>query len=113
METPAGYWLEYRPGSPCLYSPEAFSRETRHEGAQIRGLYLSPQGGCQQSPAAYRGRFWVLAKHFRPGTDPIAQPLYLGPILYEPPIDEVVALVFPSLIEIRLQEAQPWLYGGG
>ena len=87
--TPIGYWLEFRPGDVCLYTPEDFARETMAPGAEIRGLYTAPQPGCKQEPAAYRGRYWHQAKHYlhNGGMDPDAVPLYLGQVLHDPAHD--------------------------
>jgi len=84
--TPLGYWLEWRPGDVCLYTPEDFAREKFAPGAEIRGLYTAPQPGCCAEPAAYLGRFWHQAKHYTPTSlsDPDAVPLYLGQVLHEP-----------------------------
>jgi len=88
--TPIGYWLEFRPGDVCLYTPENFAREKFAPGAEIRGLYTAPQPGCSAEPAAYRGRWWHQAKHYQhnnSSTDPDAVPLYLGQVLHDPAHD--------------------------
>lgn len=89
VSRPVGYWVEYRPGDPCLYTVEEFGRETYSGGGEIRGLYLRPQPGCKQEPAAYRGRYWHQAKHFKhnAGLDAGAVPLYFGPVLHDPERD--------------------------
>lgn len=86
ITAPVGYWVEYRPGDPCLYSLADFARETYRSGGEIRGLYTAPQPGCKQEPAAYRGRYVHQAKHYKHNslTDPDAVPLYLGQVLHDP-----------------------------
>lgn len=90
LSSPSGYWVEFKPGDPALYSPEAFALEKFRWGGQIRALYLRPQQGCSQEPAAYRGRFWHQAKHYAYNRkiDPGATPMYIGPVLHDPVIDE-------------------------
>ena len=87
--TPIGYWVEWRPGDALFYSPEDFAREKHAPSAEIRGLYTAPQPGCKLEPAAYRGRYWHQAKHYKhnSGIDPDAVPLYLGQVLHDPAHD--------------------------
>ncbi len=87
--TPIGYWVEWRPGDVCLYTPEDFAREGFAPSAEIRGLYTAPQPGCNQEPAAYRGRYWHEAKHYEHNSsmDTDAVPLYLGQVLNDPARD--------------------------
>jgi hypothetical protein len=87
--TPLGYWLEFRPGDVCLYTLEDFGRETAAASAEIRGLYTSPQPGCNQEPAAYRGRYWHQARNYMNNStiDPDALPMYLGQVLHDPERD--------------------------
>ena len=89
VQQPVGYWIEYRPGDPCIYGLADFARETYRSGGEIRGLYTTPQPGCSATPAAYRGRYFHQAKHclHNGGMDPDAVPLYFGQVLHEPAHD--------------------------
>lgn len=85
-EVPLGYLIEYRPGDPCIYNVEEFQKETYAYGGLIRGLYISPQPGCDSKPAAYRClHFWTLAKYWKKEDElHPATPLYMGPVLHNP-----------------------------
>lgn len=110
-----GYRLEWKAGEYCLYTPEDFAREVNTDTARIWGLFSEPQPGCSSEPAAYRGVFWCEAKYRKANAymDPDAVPLYLGPVLHEPPMNEDVLHIFPSLVENRLRVERPDLYHCG
>jgi len=100
VTAPVGFRLEWRPGDYCFYSLENFSRETQWEGACVCGLYSAPQAGCDPAVAVYRGRHWLQPRYAPSAGVPGGfTPLYLGPVLHEPDIDEIFALLFPSFVE--------------
>ena len=110
---PQGYRLEWKAGDYCFYTPEDFSREVNTNNARVCGLFTAPQPGCSGEPAAYRGVMWCEARYRKANAfmDPDAVPMYLGPVLHEPPMNEDVLHLFPSLVENRLRESRPDLYG--
>ena len=112
-DKPQGYRLEWKAGDYCFYTPEDFSREVNTNNARVCGLFTAPQPGCSGEPAAYRGVMLCEARYRKANAfmDPDAVPMYLGPVLHEPPMNEDVLHLFPSLVENRLRESRPDLYG--
>ena len=92
IQTPIGYRIEFRAGDYCFYRPEDMPADAKYiYGARIVGLFTTRQQGCDRSVAAYYGRYWHQAKHYANGGDrfdPDAAPLYLGPVINDPEIDE-------------------------
>lgn len=89
---PQGYRLEFKAGEYCFYTPEDFAREVNADTARIWGLFVEPQPGCSNEPAAWRmrsgrgrGNFWCEARYWTANAymDPEAVPMYLGPVLSE------------------------------
>ena len=109
---PQGYRLEWKAGDYCFYTPDEFQREVHQSSARVWALFPTPQPGCSAEPAAYRGAMWCEARYRKANAymDPDAVPMYLGPVLHEPPMDEDVLYLFPSLVESRLRESRPDLY---
>lgn len=110
---PQGYRLEWKAGNYCFYTPDEFSREVNQSSARVWGLFPTPQPGCSDEPAVYRGAMWCEARYRKANAfmDPDAVPLYLSTVLHEPPMNEDVLHLFPSLVENRLRESRPDLYG--
>lgn len=100
MSEPVGYRVDYRPGDPCYSSPEHYAVD-RAAGFQgdVWGLFHEPQPGCSAEVEVYRGRYWVRPRHASAADAATFTPLYRGPQLERAPIDEEVALLFPSLVE--------------
>jgi hypothetical protein len=112
VEEPECYRLEWRPGRYCFYRPEDYTKEgDRVDSARVWGLYRQPQAGCPTEPAVYRGRHFVQPEYTSAGRCPDGfVPLFLGPVLNEPVLDAEVALLFPSILEARLEQEQPHLF---
>jgi hypothetical protein len=86
LSEPIGYRIEFRSGRYVYYSLDDFARETQRDGGRIHSLHATPQPGCQQTPVAFRGRYWCESKH-RDGNaylDPDAGAVFLGPELHDP-----------------------------
>lgn len=107
---PAGYRLEWKPGEYCYYSAEDYARETYRDGARVHGLFHHPQPDCPADVNVYRGWCWVQPKYDHGIRDESFMPLYLGPLLHEPPINEGALFLFPSLVEDRLRREHPHLF---
>ena len=107
-----GYRLEWKPGEYVHMSPEYYAKEVCRDGARTWGLYAEPQPGCSAEVAVYRGRYWIQPKYVYNTDLKDFTPLYLGPVLHEPPMDEAVLLAFPSIIEERLRTNRPDLVEG-
>ena len=108
-----GYRLEWKPGEYLFATPESFAKEVCRDSARIWGLYTEPQHGCSDAITVYRGPHWIQPKYvYSKCLDGFA-PLYLGPVLYEPIIDENELFTFPGIIEGRLRRDRPDLFPKG
>lgn len=80
---PLGYRLEWKPGEYIHESVEDFQREVCKESARIWSLHDSPQPGCPQEVAVYKGQFWVQPKYLHKIDISGYRKLYLGPLLQD------------------------------
>lgn len=91
MKDLVGYQLEWRPAdyTYCLF--EDIQKDAYKFGARVSCLFRTPQPGCDPEPVVYKGRFWCEAKHrgYNKHHDEDAIPLYVGPVIHEPGVDEV------------------------
>lgn len=105
-----GYRLEWCPGDYVFETPEHFAKEICRNSARIWGLYTEPQSGCSNAAAVYLGPHWIQPKYVYGKCLDGFKPLYLGPLLYEPAMDEDVLFAFPGIIEERLRADRPDLF---
>lgn len=99
---PLGYRVEYRPGDPVFMKPQDFgaSAKAGYDGGAVWPLFAEPQPGCKAEVEVHLGWCWVQPRYasaVRSLTGFI--PLYRGPQIQSAQIDEVVALLFPSILE--------------
>ena len=87
-----GYRLEWRPGDYVYYTLEDYAKETKTQSARVCGLYKNPQPGCSTDIEVYRGWCWQRpGKLLYPSLKGFV-PLYLGPIVHEPPAEKGPAI---------------------
>lgn len=104
MSEPFAYRLEWKPAEYTYLSRADYARESRRDGARVRGLFRSPQPGCKEAPAVFYGWCWTEPKHAKGGICPEGfVPLYLGHVIHEAVMDEDVLFAFPSLAEPKDQ----------
>lgn len=100
MTCPVAYRLEWKPGDYSFYTPDEYAKEILKDGARVCGVFESQQPGCKAEPVVFRGWCWVMPKHAKGGICPEGfTPLYLGPVINEPAMDEDVLFAFPSLAD--------------
>ena len=100
MTCPIAYRFEWKPADYTFCSRDDFARESRRDGARVCGLFEYPQPGCQPEPVVFYGWCWTQPKYAKGGVCPEGfVPLYLGPVIHEPAVDEAVLFAFPSLAE--------------
>lgn len=87
-----GYRLEWRPGDYVYQTPENYAKEVGTESARVRGLYTAPQSGCPAEIEVYKGWCWQIpGKLLYPSLKGFV-PLYLGPVIHEPPVEKGPAI---------------------
>lgn len=105
-----GYRLEWRPGDYVFETPENFAKECCRDSARIWGLYTEHQPECSDAITVYLGSHWIQPKYVYGKCLDGFRPLYLGPLLYEPAIDEYTFHIFPGIVEERLRSDRPDLF---
>lgn len=111
MDNIVAYRLEWKPADYTFLSRDDFARENQRDSARVCGLFRSPQPGCPAEPAVFYGWCWTEPKYAKGGACPEGfVPLYLGPVIHEPAMNDDVLFAFPSLAE---PAAQAYCLGTG
>jgi ADP-ribose pyrophosphatase YjhB (NUDIX family) len=100
-----GYRLEWRPGDYVYQTPENYAKEVGTESARVRGLYTTPQLDCPPEIEVYKGWCWQRpGKLLYPSLKGFT-PLYLGPVLHEPPAEKgpAIDLIGCALVALKAQ----------